>query len=71
MRDEEYKNKQESMFCFLFFFCFSGTHIFLSSIMRSAGQVLRLETRTLEREKLPTALMTLWEHRSLTMFTAL
>ena len=59
MRDEEYKNKQESMFCFLFFFCFSGTHIFLSSIMRSAGQVLRLEILTLEREKLPTALMTL------------
>lgn len=68
MRDEEYKNKQESMFCF---FCFSGTHIFLSSIMRSAGQVLRLEILTLEREKLPTALMTLWEHRSLIMFTAL
>ena len=70
MRDEEYKNKQESMFCFCFF-SFSGTHIFLSSIMRSAGQVLRLEILTLEREKLPTALMTLWEHRSLTMFTAL
>ena len=70
MRDEEYKNKQESMFCFCFF-CFSGTHIFLSSIMRSAGQVLRLEILTLEREKLPTALITLWEHRSLIMFTAL